>query len=109
MLSCSERELDWTVSKRCTITFLILNGFEHHLVSRAATTQNKVDPCRSSSSVAHVTFLHIHIFICSIYIYRCRKLCFLIPRLSSVARGTYPRERYHGAIPMLQGMRSTVQ
>ena len=52
MLSCSERELDWTVSKRCTITFLILNGFEHHLVSRAATTQNKVDPCRSRSSVA---------------------------------------------------------
>lgn len=42
-------------------------------------------------------------------IYGCHKLGRFIAHLSNVARGTYPRERYHGAIARLQGMRSTAQ
>lgn len=113
LMSCSERQSGWTVSKRCTVTFLILNAFEYHLVSRDVTTQKK----ESSKSVASVplpatcddvmTYSYISMTVQALY--ACHKLCGFIAHLSNVARGTYPRERYHGAIARLQGMRSTAQ
>ena len=50
MSSCSERQSGWTVSKRCTVTFLIFNAFEYHFVSRDLTIQKK----ESSKSVASI-------------------------------------------------------
>ena len=54
-----------------------------------------------------MTYSYMYMIVYAVY--GCHKLCGFIAHLSNVARGTYPRERYHGAIAMLQGMRSTAQ
>ena len=68
MSSCSERQSGWTVSKRCTVTFLILNAFEYHLVPRdvTITTQKKrkaASPWLPSLFQPHVMLWHINICI----------------------------------------------
>ena len=70
MSSCSERQSGWTVSKRCTVTFLILNAFEYHLVPRdvTITTQKKG---KQQVRGFHPSSSHMWCYDISIYVYDC--------------------------------------